>query len=224
MRLLAQAACLSLQLELERLGGLAGEPQLTPLRIVAEAFSGHSRHRSREQLGQRYRRQRACELGGVLPNEHDQAAEPGRAGVLEQLEAASSILDDDRCRTVAECRGYRGFTARLDVYRAQRQRLAPLRQRTGCRRQSFSLGQRALDGDGTRFCQPCLLGEVVAVPLHDGRSQAFQQIRRCFAAHLDALARAAEAIERPRGALLSSRHRGQLSLGALALREQGIEP
>ena len=224
MRLLAQAACLSLQLELERLGGLAGEPQFTPLRIPAEALRGHSRHRRREQLGQRYRRQRPGELGGVLPNEHDQAAEPGRAGVLEQLEAASRILDDDRCRAVAECRGNGGFTARLDFYRAQRQRLAPLRQRTGCRRQAFSLGQGALDGDGTRFCQPCLLGEVVAVPVHHGRTQAFQQVRRSFAAHFDSLARAAEPIESPGGALLSTRHRGQLALGALALREQGIEP
>ena len=164
-RLLAQAARLSLELELERLRGLAGEPQLPPLRVPAEALRRHGGDRRREQLGQRNHRQRAGELGGVLPHEHDQAAEPGRAGVLEQLEAAGGILDHDGRRAMAERRGHRRLASRLDVHRAQRQRLAPLRERAGRRRQALSLGERALDRDrpsplqvapARRASSPCL--------------------------------------------------------------------
>ena len=144
--------------------------------------------------------------------------------MLEQLEAAGGVLDHHGRRAMAKRCGHRRLTSRLDVHGAQRQRLAPLRERAGCRRQALSLGKRPLDRDRTRLCKTRLLGEGVAVPLDDGRSQALQQVRRCFAAHLDALAGAAEAVESPGRAFLPSGHRGQLSLGALALDEQGIEP
>ena len=144
--------------------------------------------------------------------------------MLEQLEAAGGVVDHNRRRAVAKRRGHRRLTARLDVHRAQRQRLAPLRERAGCRRQALSLGKRTLHRDRTCLCEARLFGEVVSVPLDHGRSQPLQQVRRCFAAHLDALARAPEAIEGSGRAFLASRHRGQLSLGALTLGEQGIEP
>ena len=160
-RLLAQPAGLSLQLELERLRGLACEPQLAPLRVVAEAFHGHGRYGRCEQFFEWDDGHRPDELGGILPHEHDEAAEPGRACVLEQLEAAGGAVRENGRSAMAERRRHRRLAARLDVRGAQSKRLALFRERAGGGRQPLALVERPLDRDGSPLGKPRLLEEGV---------------------------------------------------------------
>ena len=155
--ILAQPARLSFQLELERLRGLACEPQLAPLRVVAEPFLRDGRYRGGQQLLEWNDGHRTDELRRVPPDEHDEAAEPCGTGVLEQLEAPGGSLGENRSPAMAERRRHGCLAARLDVHRAQRQRLSLLGERACGGRQPLALVERTLDRDSAPLGQSSLL-------------------------------------------------------------------
>src|SRR5207253_10965534 len=121
--LLLEQPKLGLQLELDRLRRLAGEPELTPRRVVPDALAGHSRHRRAQQLLERNNGQSGDDLLRVLSDEDDEAAKPRRADVLDQLEPTLGRRRENRRRTMAERCGDRPLGAGLDLELAQREAL-----------------------------------------------------------------------------------------------------
>jgi hypothetical protein len=83
-----------IELEQDRLGGLSGEPQLAPARVVAEALGRDGGLGGREQLVQRNDRQRRDALGRRA-DEDGEAAETGVAGASQQRERGGRIVGDD---------------------------------------------------------------------------------------------------------------------------------
>ena len=128
-RLSMEQAEARLELELQRLGRLTGEPELAALGVETDALARHGRNRRLQQLLERNDREPGDELLGVPVDEDDKAAEPRRSRVLDQLEPPRGRLRDDRRRSMAECRRDGPLGPGLDVDHAQRQPLAPFGQR-----------------------------------------------------------------------------------------------
>ena len=104
-----------LQLEQQRLGRLAREPELAARRVVPEAFRRHGGNRGREQLLLRDDRHLGHEPRRVSADEDDEAAEARVARPLEELEGAGRIVADDGGGASAQRRGDGPLAARLDL-------------------------------------------------------------------------------------------------------------
>src|SRR5207248_5294502 len=87
----------------ERLGGLAREPQLAALRVVAEALQRHGGNLRRQQLVLRDDGHLSNELRGVATDEDDETAEAGVPRLLQELERSGRVVTDDRGSRASEC-------------------------------------------------------------------------------------------------------------------------
>ena len=105
----------SLQLEQQRLGGLAREPQLTTLRVVPEALRCHRRDRRRQQLLLRDDGHLGNELGGIPADQDDEAAEPRLARSLEQCERSGRVVPNHGGGRTAERGRDRALAAGLHL-------------------------------------------------------------------------------------------------------------
>ena len=201
-----------LQPEQDRLGGLAGEPELAALWVVAEALVRDRRDGRGEESVDRDDRQLGDALGRPLAHEHGQAAEPGFPGVLEQREARGGILGHDGRCTPPERRRHGALGSRLDVQQGERELGSFVCERPRRGGNPFALGKRALERRQTLLRQLGALGEVVA----DVRGRAR---RRCR------LVRSRLELRRRRPWTSRGRLRlGQLDPDAVAERGQGLGP
>ena len=141
--------------------------------------------------------------------------------MLEQLETAGGIVGDDRSRR--DGRAPPPPTPRGPARRRRRSAPASRPARPARERPAAALRARRAPARprqrAPRRVAPAR-GASSAGFWDDGRAQPLEQIRAAFAPHLDALARAAQAVESAGGALAPAGHRGQLLLGALAFGEQ----
>ena len=104
-----------LELEQNRLGRLAGEPELSALRVVAEPFVGHRRNLRGEQRVEGDDGQLGDAVGRRRPHEHCEAAEPCVARPPQQRQAGGGIVRDDRGRTPRERGGDGSLLSGLDI-------------------------------------------------------------------------------------------------------------
>ena len=92
---------LRLELELDRLRRFPDEPQLPPRGIEPESLARHGRNRGGQQLPERHDRQLPHQLVRVAADQHHQAAETGRARVLDEREPLLGRLSEHGGRTIA---------------------------------------------------------------------------------------------------------------------------
>ena len=213
-----------LQLEQQRLGRLAREPELAARRVVPEAFRGHGGNRGREQLLLRDDRHLGHEPRRVSADEDDEAAEARVARPLEELEGAGRIVADDGGGASAQRRGDGPLAARLDLEQRERDPLALLGQRAGGRRQSLALGESAIEGAQAFLQEPDLLGERLSLGAdpaveHPPRplelvAQPLQPGARGLTPQLETFRRAAEPVEPLQRLLARAGRVGELLLGA----------
>src|SRR5581483_7717968 len=149
----------SVQLEQQRLRRLAGEPELAASRVVAEALERHRRNGGRQELVLRNDGERADELGRIAPDQDGEAAEARRPRALEQREARSRVVGDERRRARAERRSDRTLVPRIDVEQREHDALALFGQRARGRRKTLSLGERAVERAQPVLVQAHLLGD-----------------------------------------------------------------
>ena len=152
-----------LELEQHRLGGLAREPELAALRVVAVALARDGRNLRLEQLVLRHDGQLVDELARIASREDAQRAEAGRCGPLEQLERRLRRRRDERGRTCTERRRDRALAARLDRQQRESEALPLLGERAGCGRNAFALGECALERGEALLRGERALGERVAL-------------------------------------------------------------
>ena len=237
-----------LELEQDRLGCLACEPELAALRIPADPLLRHRRHLRGEQLLAGNDGQLEQELRGIATDENRQRAEPARPRALDQLEPAGRVVDHDGRGTLAQRRRDGALVSLVHVEQREHEALALLGQRARRRRQAFALGERLLQHREPLPRELRTGAQVVPLPLGrvdrprelrgalaqrgllgSGRervqlgSQARGQRLGRLAAQLEALAARAQPVERRGGALARARGVGQLLLGAGAGRERRLE-
>ena len=161
LRLVGERGAARLELEQHRLGGLAGEPELAALRVVAVALARDRRNLRLEQLVLRHDGQLVDELARIASGEDAERAEAGGRRALEQLERRLRGGRDECRRTRAERRGDRALAARLDRQQGKREPLALLGERAGCGWNAFALCERALERREALLRGECALGERV---------------------------------------------------------------
>ena len=171
--LVGQGSPARVHLQEHGLGRVAGEPELAPRRIEAEALFRHRRRASVEQVVQWNDRQRGHELLRISSCEHRQAAEPSGLRPLEQLEPSARI-GREHCRSEAPERGRHGpLRALIDLDRGQGDPLSLLGERSCRRRQTLVLADRMLERGHPLVGRACPLGEIVPLRCRgpgDGRS------------------------------------------------------
>ena len=135
----------ALELEQDRLGRLADEPELAARGVVAEALGRDGRRRDVEQRLERDDRELRDELLRSAPCEHGEAAEPCRTGALQEREPHGRVVRDDGRRPRPE-RGRDGpLGACRHVERRERETRPVLGERPRSRRQALLLGERLLE-------------------------------------------------------------------------------
>jgi hypothetical protein len=194
-----------LQLEQHRLGGLAGEPELAALGVVAEALRRHGPYGRGEQLLLRDDRRLRDELFRIAADEHHKTAETRVSSSLEQRQRSGCVVPDDRGGRAAECGRDGALAAGLDLEQRVGDPLAVLRERACRRWQAFALGQRPVEhaqatleqADLVR--QGCPLGtnRLVEDATRSGKRVTKPKHARLhrLAPQLEALGRAAKPIE-----------------------------
>ena len=248
-----ELASSGLELEQHRLGGLAGEPELAALRIEAEPLLGHGRNGRPEERVERHDRQLGDTLGGPLADEHGETSETGVAGALEQRQAGGRIVGHHRRGAPGESGRDGALAAGLDVEQRQCERRTLVGERTGGRRNPFTLGQRALERAEPLLCDGRTLVEVVArvcggasgcgrlvggelelggcragalcscLCLGQLDAEPLAEPRHRLGAHRDPLPRRPEPVQRTCCALAATRRVGELGLESLALAAEGIQ-
>ena len=219
-----------LHLEEQRLGRLAGEPQLAARRVVAEALDRDRGDRRREQLLLRH----DGKLGLALADDDRERAEPGGARPFEQREGGVRVVGDERRRALAERRDDGALHPRLDLEERERDALAFLRECAGGRRKSLALGERAVERPDALLEETRLLGERLALALDALVEDAARLLGRGakpreprlgrLAPQREPLGRAAQPVERLQRLLARARGVGELLLRDAALAEHLREP
>jgi len=125
--------------------------------------------------------------------------------MLHERQPCLRGVRQDGGRQMSECRRDRALVARLDVERAERETLAPLRQRPRRRRQPFALVERTPKRRRSRLSDPGLLLELGADMLDDRLPKARDEIAGGLPAELEALATAPQPVQRSGGALSAAR-------------------
>ena len=197
-----------------------------------------------ERLGLR-RRRLAAGRRSRRGDEHEQPPETALTRVLDQPERLGRSRRGHRRR--AECERSRNgaLVSGLDLEPVQRERVPALGQLARRRRNSFALRQRALERAQPVGGRRSLSREAVAlargVPRRDngllgvvrdaGRPRRLElapqplgQVAQAFRPQRDALAGAAQAVERRGRGLTPSGGVGQLVLGLRALDQERLEP
>jgi hypothetical protein len=159
VELVGQRPAPRLHLEEERLGRLAGEPEFSAGRVVAEALDGDGGHRRGEQLLFRY----DGKLGFALADDDRERSEPGIARPLEERERRVRVGGDERRGALAERRDDRALHPRLDLEERERDALAFLCERPGGRGEPFAFGEPTVERLQTLLEEPRLLCERLAL-------------------------------------------------------------
>ena len=165
----AQLAAASVELQQERLGGLAGEPELAPCRVPADPVLGYRADGRRKQLIPRHDRQ-VCELARVATDKNDDRPEPGRLRLDNELEPPRRVGDEHRGGAIPERRRDRPLTACLDLEGLQSELLALLGERARRRRQSFALSERLLERGEPFTREPHTCVEILTLAHRGARS------------------------------------------------------
>ena len=219
-----------LHLEEQRLGRLAGEPELAARRVVAEALDRDRGDRRREQLLLRH----DGKLGLALADDDRERAEPCVARPLEQRERGVRVVGDERRGALAERRDDGALHPRLDLEERERDALALLRECPRGRRQPLALGERAVERAEAFLEETRLLGKRLALALDalvehaarllgGGTKTREPRLGRLAPQH-EPLGRAAQPVQRLQRLLARARGVGELLLGGGALGEHLREP
>ncbi len=219
-----EPAAARLELEQQRLGRLAGEPELAARGIPADSLLGDGGGLRREQLLERDDRQ--LELLRVAADDDDQRAEPRRTRALDERERRRRIVGEQGAAAMAERRGNRALFPGGHVEHAQDEPLALLGECTCCRRQAFALGECVLE---RREALARELDELVVVsPRPRGRRsrprlELLGQALGGFAAKREPFTGGAQPVERGGRALALAGGVGELLLGGCARGEQRLQ-
>ncbi len=219
-----------LHLEQQRLGRLAGEPELAARRVVAEALDGDRGDRRREQLLLRD----DGKLGLALADDNRERAEPGGARPLEEREGRVRVVGDERRGALAKRCGDSAFHPRLDVEERERDALALLGESPRGRREPLALRECAVERAKPFLEETRLLGKRLALALDalvenaprllgGGAKTCEARLGRLAAEH-EPLAGAAQAVERLQRLLARACGVGELLLGGGTLGENLGEP
>ncbi|MDQ3086398.1 MAG: hypothetical protein M3Q67_06320, partial [Actinomycetota bacterium] len=187
-RLRCYLAAPGFELEQNRLGRLAREPQLSAGRVVAEPFPSYGRHRSAKQLVPGHDRVLLDELLWFDAGENSEAPEALSSSPLEQLERGARIVGENRGSAGAQGGRDSALGPGLDLERSERKVCSTFGKSARGRRKTFLLREDTLEGAKPLTREACLLGKTVSL----GRSAPCRHSRiDCLALELSPAVRLA---------------------------------